>query len=80
MRHADIRTCPLPRADYVVFASPPFDITAAIMRKLTTAPVPPRDAWLVLQREAAERYLGSPDQTLAALRIAPVRKPRPSGE
>jgi 16S rRNA A1518/A1519 N6-dimethyltransferase RsmA/KsgA/DIM1 with predicted DNA glycosylase/AP lyase activity len=71
IRQADIRTYPLPRADYVVFASPPFDITAAIMRKLTDAPVPPRDAWLVLQREAAERYLGSPDQTLAALRIAP---------
>jgi 23S rRNA (adenine-N6)-dimethyltransferase len=71
IRQADIRTYPLPRADYVVFASPPFDITAAIMRKLTDALVPPRDAWLVLQREAADRYLGSPDQTLAALRIAP---------
>lgn len=71
IRQADIRTYPLPRADYVVFASPPFDITAAIMRRLTDAPVPPRDAWLVLQREAAERYAGSPQQTLAALRVAP---------
>jgi 16S rRNA A1518/A1519 N6-dimethyltransferase RsmA/KsgA/DIM1 with predicted DNA glycosylase/AP lyase activity len=71
IRRADIRTYPLPHADYVVFASPPFDITAAIIRKLTDWPVPPRDAWLVLQREAAERYGGSPDQTLAALRIAP---------
>jgi 16S rRNA A1518/A1519 N6-dimethyltransferase RsmA/KsgA/DIM1 with predicted DNA glycosylase/AP lyase activity len=71
IRQADIRTYPLPRAAYVVFASPPFEITATIMRRLTNAPVPPRDAWLVLQREAAERYLGSPQQTLAALRIAP---------
>jgi 23S rRNA (adenine-N6)-dimethyltransferase len=71
IRHADIETYPLPRADYVVFASPPFDMTAAVMWRLTKAQVPPRDAWLVLQREAAERYLGSPHQTLAALRIGP---------
>lgn len=71
IRKADIRTYPLPAADYVVFASPPFDITAEIVRKLTSALVPPRDTYLVLQREAAERYLGSPRQTLAALQIAP---------
>src|SRR5258708_3512832 len=71
VRQADIRSYPLPRAEHVVFASPPFDITADLVRKLTTAPVPPRDAYLVLQREAAERYTGSPRQTLAALQIAP---------
>ncbi|MDP9245190.1 MAG: rRNA adenine N(6)-methyltransferase family protein [Chloroflexota bacterium] len=71
VRHTDIQTYVLPRANYVVFANPPFDITSAVIRKLTTAPVPPREAWLMLQREAAERYLGSPAQTLAALQIAP---------
>jgi 23S rRNA (adenine-N6)-dimethyltransferase len=71
IRQADIRTYPLPHGDYVVFASLPFDITAEIIRRLTSAPVPPRAACLVLQREAAERYIGSPRQTLAALRIAP---------
>ena len=71
VRHADILTHALPRRDYVVFASPPFDLTAAIVRKLTTAPMPPRDAYLVLQREAAQRYLGRPRQTLAALLLAP---------
>lgn len=71
IRQADMLTYRLPRADYVVFASPPFDITAAVMGRLTNAPQPPREACLVLQREAAERYIGSPSQTLAALRIAP---------
>jgi len=71
VRQADIETYVLPRAEYVVFASPPFDITAAVIRKLTGAPVPPREAGLVLQREAAERYMGSPVQTFAALQIAP---------
>lgn len=71
VRGADILRHPLPQADYVVFANPPFDVTSAIVRKLTTAPVPPRDAYLVLQSEAADRYRGSPRQTLAALLIAP---------
>lgn len=71
IRQADIQTYPLPRADHVVFANPPFDITAAIMRKVTRAPVPPREAYLVLQREAADRYIGTPRQTLTALQIAP---------
>jgi 23S rRNA (adenine-N6)-dimethyltransferase len=71
VRQADILTHALPRRDYIVFANPPFDVTAAIVRRLTTAPVPPRDAYLVLQHEAAQRYLGRPRQTLAALLIAP---------
>ena len=71
IRHADILAHPLPRAAYVVFASPPFDATSAIVRKLTSAAAPPRDAYLVLQREAADRYLGRPRQTLAGLLIAP---------
>lgn len=71
VRHADILRHPLPRSQYVIFANPPFDLTSAIVRKLTSAPVPPRDAYLVLQREAADRYLGEPRQTLAALLIAP---------
>jgi len=41
------------------------------MRKLTTADVPPRAAYLALQSEAVERYLGRPRQTLAALLLAP---------
>jgi 23S rRNA (adenine-N6)-dimethyltransferase len=71
IHQADIRTYVLPRVNYVVFASPPFDITSCVMRKLTTAALPPREARLILQREAADRYSGSPAQTLAALQIAP---------
>jgi 23S rRNA (adenine-N6)-dimethyltransferase len=71
IRHADILTYQLPQANYVVFASPPFDSTSATVRKLTTTDVPPRDAYLMLQREAANRYSGRPRQTLAAVLIAP---------
>lgn len=71
IREADIRTYRLPRVEHVVFANPPFDITAEIIRRLTGAAVPPRDACLLLQREAADRFVGSPRQTLAALQLAP---------
>lgn len=71
VHEADLRDHPLPRSDYVVVANPPFDITTSVVRVLTSAPVPPRDAFLVLQREAAKRFIGRPRMTLAALLIAP---------
>ena len=71
VRRADILEHPLPRSEHVVFASPPFDITSAVVQKVTAAPVAPREAYLALQRGAAERYVGAPRQTLAALLIAP---------
>src|SRR5206468_10286188 len=67
VRRADLLTQPLPRDDYVVFSSMPFDITAQLIRRLTDAAVPPRNAFLVLQAEAASRFSGQPRMTLAAL-------------
>jgi 23S rRNA (adenine-N6)-dimethyltransferase len=54
----------LPSGPYKVFASIPFNITSAIVTRLTTAPVPPDDAYLIMQQEAAERFLGAPRETL----------------
>ncbi|MDP9274852.1 MAG: rRNA adenine N(6)-methyltransferase family protein [Chloroflexota bacterium] len=71
VREGDILACRLPQSDYVIVANPPFDITADLVRKLADAEKPPRDAYLVLQREAAQRFAGRPQMTLAALLIAP---------
>jgi 23S rRNA (adenine-N6)-dimethyltransferase len=71
VRCADFLEHRLPNAAYKVFANPPFDITAAIVSKLTSAAVPPNDAFLAVQREAAERYLGRPRVTLVSLVIFP---------
>jgi len=71
VRKGDILACRLPRSDYVIVANPPFDITADLVRKLVDAETPPRDAYLVLQREAAQRFAGRPRMTLAALLMAP---------
>lgn len=53
--HTDALATPLPRDPYKVFANPPFDATAAIMRKLCDGDRPPIDAYLVLQKQAAAK-------------------------
>jgi 23S rRNA (adenine-N6)-dimethyltransferase len=68
---ADFLEFPLPRTPYKVFASIPYNATAAIVGKLTTGVAPPADAYLVVQREAALRYLGVPGETLVGLQVRP---------
>ena len=75
VRRGDFLAEPLPREPYKVFANPPFDITSAIIAKLVGAARPPEDAFLVVQREAAARYCGVPDETLAALLLKPFFAP-----
>lgn len=71
VRCADFLEDSLPRTPYKVFANPPFDITAAIVTKLTSADVLPDDVFLALQREAADRYRGRPHETLVSLLLQP---------
>lgn len=68
---ADFLDFPLPLTAYKVFANIPFNITAAIVGKLTSGSSPPVDAFLGMQREAAERFLGTPRETLAAVLMKP---------
>jgi 23S rRNA (adenine-N6)-dimethyltransferase len=67
----DILDVRLPRSAYKVFASIPFNTTAAIVNRLTAASNPPRDAYLVVQRDAAERFVGKPRPTLVAVLLMP---------
>jgi 23S rRNA (adenine-N6)-dimethyltransferase len=50
----------LPAEPYKVVGSLPFSRTSEIVRRLTSAAHAPQDAWLVVQREAARRFAGSP--------------------
>ena len=63
----------LPDVPYKVLGNIPFNLTAAIVRRLVHADSPPQDAWLVVQREAAERFVGSPHsrETLPSLLLKP---------
>jgi 23S rRNA (adenine-N6)-dimethyltransferase len=68
---ADFLDVPLPDEPYKLFANVPFNITAAIITKLASAPRPPEDCYLVVQRDAAERFLGRPTGTLYAALLHP---------
>lgn len=68
---ADALQCPLPLTPYKVFANIPFNATAAIVSRLTETSTPPVESSLIMQKEAAERFIGAPRETLASLLIKP---------
>jgi len=68
----DFLNVQLPSDDaYKVFANIPFNLTSEIIRKLTTAVNPPVEAWLVLEKGAAKRFMGLPAETGASLGLKP---------
>ncbi|MBN8592763.1 MAG: rRNA adenine N(6)-methyltransferase family protein [Anaerolineae bacterium] len=66
---ADFLSWPLPDIKYKVFSNIPFNLTADIMRKLTETENSPVDAYLIMQKAAAARFVGKPygKNTLVAL-------------
>lgn len=71
IQSGDFLRHPLPQAPYKVFANIPFNITSAIVTKLTEAERPPDDSYLVMQREAAEMFQGSPRESLRSVLLKP---------
>jgi len=64
----DCLTQPLPPAPFKVFANLPFRHTSAILHKLLEAPQPPSDCYLIVQREAAQKWCPrAADNALVAL-------------
>lgn len=57
--------------NYKVFASIPYNITAAIMRKLLYAANPPQAAYLIMQKEAAQKFAGVPRENQFSLLAKP---------
>lgn len=49
-----------PEVPYKIFSNIPFNITANIMKKLFLSDSSPSDAFLILQREAALKFIGKP--------------------
>ena len=71
---ADFLRYSLPdRTAYKVMGNIPFNLTAAIIKRLVTASTPPVDAFVVVQREAAERFAGGPcaPESLLSLLLKP---------
>jgi 23S rRNA (adenine-N6)-dimethyltransferase len=71
----DFLSFPLPLTTYKVFANIPFNITAAIVGKLTSGTSPPVDTHLAVQGEAAARFMGTPRETLVAVLLKPWFEP-----
>jgi len=49
--------------EYKVFSNIPFNITADVVRKLLSEDNPPIETYLVLQKEATDRFTGIPKKT-----------------
>lgn len=62
---------PLPASPYKVFANIPFNITSAIVTKLSAVEHPVVEAYLTMQREAARMYLGNPCESLRSILLKP---------
>ena len=73
IRQADFLRYSLPRNEFKVFANIPFNLSADIIKKILDSEVPPIEAYLVVQQEAARKYSGEPyrRETLFSL----LRKP-----
>lgn len=67
----DALTFPLPQTPFKVFSNIPFRFSSAIVSKLTTGCAPPVDTHLIVQREAADRYLVGHEMTMQAIKLAP---------
>jgi len=58
LRNEDFLNCDLPSYSYKVFSNIPFNITSSIIKKLTLEASPPEDSYLIVQKEAAMRFVG----------------------
>ena len=60
LRQVNFLEQPLPNQSYKVFSNIPFNITASIIKKLTQTNNPPQDTYLIIQTEAAKKFVGKP--------------------
>jgi 23S rRNA (adenine-N6)-dimethyltransferase len=58
LKNEDFLASPLPNYPYKVFSNIPFNITSAIIKKLTFGRNPPEDSYLIVQKEAAAKFAG----------------------
>ena len=58
--------------EYKIFANIPYNITADILRKILYMPPFPTEAYLVMQKEAAQKFSGSPFETQFSVLAKPL--------
>ena len=71
--HQDFMKWGLPKAgDYKVFANIPFNHTTGIIKKLAEADNLPAEAWLIMEKGAAKRFMGVPYENMRSLMLKPL--------
>lgn len=71
IKNEDFLTSPLPAGKYKVFANIPFHITSQIVHKLLNSANPPSEAYLIIQKAAAEKFSGHPYTTKFSASLYP---------
>ena len=69
IHQANFLTITLPDRPYKVFANIPFNLSADIVRKLTSAQLPPAACYLIVQREFANKLVSKPGKYNSQLAI-----------
>jgi len=69
--NADFLKFNIAEARYKVFANIPFNITSAVVRKIVHASKPPVEAYLILQKDAAEKFIGAKKTTQFSVLVKP---------
>jgi 16S rRNA A1518/A1519 N6-dimethyltransferase RsmA/KsgA/DIM1 with predicted DNA glycosylase/AP lyase activity len=62
----------IPRKEYKIFANIPYNITAEIVRKILYMPPVPREAYLIMQKEAAQKFSGAPSENQFSILAKPL--------
>lgn len=57
--------------EYKIFANIPYNLTADIVRKLLYTPLVPDEAYLIMQKQAAEKFSGFPSETQFSILAKP---------
>jgi 23S rRNA (adenine-N6)-dimethyltransferase len=63
LKHEDFLTSNSPTYPYKVLSNIPFNITSAIIKKLTLGSNPPKESYLIVQKEAGAKFAGKPLDT-----------------
>ena len=62
----------IPHRQYKIFANIPYNLTADILRKILYTPPVPAEAYLIMQKEAAQKFSGSPYETQFSILAKPM--------
>ena|ERR1700752_604039 len=62
----------IPHREYKIFANIPYNITADIVRKILYTPPVPSEAYLIMEKEAAQKFSGTPRETQFSILAKPL--------